>query len=90
MCSAKYWYFVAPMIRLFACEFNNFCEHLLIILGKMGPKNIPRVSPENWLYPSERQFFRAGARKGHQLDPGDMHSVVAIHNAVNEKAWVRR
>lgn len=41
----------------------------------------------NWVYPSERQFFDAMARKSLSPDRRDMRSVVPIHNAVNERAW---
>ena len=39
------------------------------------------------MYPSERQFFSAMKRKGWDPSPDDMRNVVAIHNAVNERAW---
>lgn len=41
----------------------------------------------HWVYPSERQFFDAMARKGHQPQHADMATIVPIHNAVNERAW---
>lgn len=41
----------------------------------------------NWIYPSERMFFEAMRRKGHDPRAGDMQAVVPIHNAVNERAW---
>ncbi|KAL2177302.1 cytochrome c/c1 heme-lyase [Thermothelomyces heterothallicus CBS 202.75] len=41
----------------------------------------------NWVYPSEKQFFEAMKRKGHQAAAEDMKTVVPIHNAVNERAW---
>ncbi|KAI1813614.1 cytochrome c/c1 heme-lyase [Poronia punctata] len=41
----------------------------------------------NWIYPSERMFFEAMKRKGHDPRAADMRTVVPIHNAVNEKAW---
>ena len=40
-----------------------------------------------WMYPSEQQFFNAMARKGWAPREADMAAVVAIHNAVNERAW---
>ncbi|KAI8476202.1 MAG: cytochrome c/c1 heme-lyase [Monoraphidium minutum] len=40
-----------------------------------------------WMYPSEQQFYNAMARKGWEPSEGDMPAVVAIHNAVNERAW---
>lgn len=42
----------------------------------------------NWVYPSEKMFFDAMRRKGHdQVQTADMKTVVPIHNAVNERAW---
>lgn len=41
----------------------------------------------NWIYPSERMFFEAMRRKGHQAHAEDMKTIVPIHNAVNERAW---
>ncbi|KAI0205581.1 cytochrome c/c1 heme-lyase [Astrocystis sublimbata] len=41
----------------------------------------------NWIYPSERMFFEAMKRKGHDPKTADMQTVVPIHNAVNERAW---
>lgn len=41
----------------------------------------------NWVYPSEKMFFDAMKRKGHDARSGDMKTVVPIHNAVNERAW---
>lgn len=49
--------------------------------------SIPSASGKPYFYPSERQFFTAATAKGHQLDPADMDMVIAIHNAVNERAW---
>jgi cytochrome c heme-lyase len=51
--------------------------------------SIPRTNNENWVYPSEAQFYAAMARKKQQQDPNalDMRVVVPIHNAVNERAW---
>lgn len=42
----------------------------------------------NWVYPSEKMFFDAMKRKGHDTRVADMKTVVPIHNAVNERAWV--
>lgn len=42
----------------------------------------------NWVYPSEKMFFDAMKRKGHDTRAADMKTVVPIHNAVNERAWV--
>ncbi|KAL0934502.1 cytochrome c/c1 heme lyase [Colletotrichum truncatum] len=41
----------------------------------------------NWVYPSEKMFFDAMKRKGHDTRAADMATVVPIHNAVNERAW---
>ena len=49
--------------------------------------SIPRTASENWVYPSEAQFFAAMARKQHAPRAADMRVVVPIHNAVNERAW---
>lgn len=45
-------------------------------------------STGNWVYPSEKMFFDAMKRKGHDTQAADMKTVVPIHNAVNERAWV--
>lgn len=45
-----------------------------------GTKNL-------WEYPSPQMFFNAMRRKGYQPSEQDMNMVVAIHNAVNERAW---
>lgn len=56
---------------------------------------------QNWMYPSEKQFYQAMERKVRNLgrfesqidlqgwDPSaeDMPNVVKIHNAVNERVW---
>jgi cytochrome c heme-lyase len=44
-------------------------------------------STGNWIYPSEKMFFDAMKRKGHDARMQDMKTVVPIHNAVNERAW---
>ncbi|KAI9465993.1 cytochrome c/c1 heme-lyase [Lactarius psammicola] len=49
--------------------------------------SIPRNDKENWVYPSEAQFYAAMARKNHDPKAPDMSVVVPIHNAVNERAW---
>ncbi|KAI1855231.1 hypothetical protein JX266_000096 [Neoarthrinium moseri] len=41
----------------------------------------------NWVYPSQKMFFEAMKRKGHDPQAADMATVVPIHNAVNERAW---
>lgn len=42
---------------------------------------------ESWVYPSEQQFYNAMKRKGWNPKEHDMSTVVAIHNAVNERSW---
>lgn len=42
---------------------------------------------ENWVYPSESQFYAAMERKQHNPKAVDMKTLVPIHNAVNEEAW---
>jgi cytochrome c heme-lyase len=49
--------------------------------------SIPKSAGENWVYPSEAQFFAAMARKNHHPQATDMRTIVPIHNAVNERAW---
>ncbi|KLO14226.1 cytochrome C1 heme lyase [Schizopora paradoxa] len=49
--------------------------------------SIPRNESENWVYPSQAQFFAAMARKKHNPRESDMKVIVPIHNAVNERAW---
>jgi cytochrome c heme-lyase len=49
--------------------------------------SIPKSNKENWVYPSEAQFFAAMARKNHHPQAADMKTIVPMHNAVNERAW---
>ncbi|ODV80606.1 cytochrome c and c1 heme-lyase [Suhomyces tanzawaensis NRRL Y-17324] len=50
--------------------------------------SIPRTSAnQNWIYPSQKQFYEAMVRKSWDPKAQDMQTVVPIHNAVNEKAW---
>ncbi|KAI3432225.1 hypothetical protein D9Q98_003787 [Chlorella vulgaris] len=44
-------------------------------------------SDEVWVYPSQQMFYNAMRRKGWTPSEDDMAAVVAIHNAVNERAW---
>ena len=41
-----------------------------------------------WIYPSEQMFFDAMKRKNYDPKTEDMRSIVPIHNAVNERAWM--
>ncbi|CDO96519.1 unnamed protein product [Kluyveromyces dobzhanskii CBS 2104] len=50
--------------------------------------SIPRTgSSDNWVYPSEKQFFEAMKRKNWDPEAVDMKAVVPIHNSVNERVW---
>ena len=55
--------------------------------------SIPTVNEddakETWKYPSPQMFYNAMLRKGWRPQESDMETVVAIHNAVNEKAWAQ-
>jgi len=42
----------------------------------------------NWIYPSEQMFFNAMKRKSYDPNATDMKTIVPIHNAVNERAWM--
>ncbi|PSN63986.1 cytochrome c1 heme lyase [Corynespora cassiicola Philippines] len=42
----------------------------------------------NWIYPSEQMFFNAMKRKSYDPEATDMKTIVPIHNAVNERAWM--
>ena len=44
-------------------------------------------SGKTWVYPSHQQFYNAMKRKGWDPHEEDMPTVVAIHNAVNERCW---
>ena len=51
------------------------------------PAHQEGVGSSNWVYPSPQMFFNAMQRKGWSPKEEDMPAVVAIHNAVNERAW---
>lgn len=51
--------------------------------------SIPRSDRNaNWVYPSEQMFFDAMKRKNFDPEAKDMKSIIPIHNAVNERAWM--
>lgn len=52
------------------------------------PQHQPVDAP-NWTYPSEQMFYNALKRKGYDARDEDIPAVVAIHNAVNERAWAK-
>ncbi|KAL5115044.1 Cytochrome c1 heme lyase [Pleosporales sp. CAS-2024a] len=45
-------------------------------------------STGHWIYPSEQMFFDAMRRKSYDARASDMRTIVPIHNAVNERAWL--
>jgi cytochrome c heme-lyase len=49
--------------------------------------SIPRADGTKWIYPSEKMFFDAMKRKNHKPNERDMHSIIPIHNIVNERVW---
>lgn len=56
--------------------------------NKREISSIPRTGKdENWVYPSQQQFFRAMKRKQWEPEAQDMKAVVPLHNMVNEVAW---
>lgn len=58
--------------------------------AKRQLSSIPRTQSENdqnWVYPSEQQFFQALQRKGKETDSKDVAMIVHIHNEMNEKCW---
>ncbi|GMI46965.1 hypothetical protein TrCOL_g1172 [Triparma columacea] len=43
---------------------------------------------DNWIYPSEQQYFNAVTRKGWKnVKAEDVPMIVKIHNEVNERSW---
>ena len=46
-------------------------------------------SSGKWMYPSEQMFFNAMKRKNYDPKTTDMKTIVPIHNAVNERAWMQ-
>lgn len=42
---------------------------------------------ENWVYPSEQQYYNAMKRKGYSPDERDVPAILFIHNVVNEQGW---
>ncbi|KAK9320644.1 cytochrome c/c1 heme-lyase [Lipomyces orientalis] len=52
------------------------------------PRSKSFTGSSNWVYPSEEMFFNAMKRKNWNPQVQDMKTVVPIHNAVNERAWM--
>jgi cytochrome c heme-lyase len=44
---------------------------------------------DQWVYPSEQQYYNAMKRKGYNVNESDVSAVLAIHNLVNEEGWSR-
>ncbi|KAI3652490.1 hypothetical protein MP228_001915 [Amoeboaphelidium protococcarum] len=44
---------------------------------------------ENWVYPSQKQFYSAMKKKNYNPDEQDMSTIVPIHNLINELAWTK-
>ena len=42
---------------------------------------------ENWVYPSEQQYYNAMKKKGYNPPEKDIGAILAIHNMVNETGW---
>lgn len=51
-------------------------------------KNLEEAG-DNWVYPSQSQFYEAMRRKNHDPKEEDMAVIVPLHNAMNEMAWKR-
>jgi cytochrome c heme-lyase len=55
-------------------------------LSSTDDPTIPSSS-QNWIYPSEQQFYNALVRKGWETPEEEVESMVFIHNHLNEVAW---
>jgi len=44
---------------------------------------------DQWVYPSEQQYYNAMKRKGYEVKESEVSAVLAIHNLVNEEGWSR-
>lgn len=44
---------------------------------------------DNWVYPSEQQYYNAMKRKGYNPSEKDIPVILHIHNVVNEQGWVK-
>ncbi|ODQ80856.1 hypothetical protein BABINDRAFT_7538 [Babjeviella inositovora NRRL Y-12698] len=78
-----------------ACSSDNQGAHQALPNTNNLPiereiSTIPRTGySSNWIYPSQKQFFDAMARKDWSPNAADMKTVVPIHNQVNERAWAQ-
>lgn len=49
---------------------------------------IPRTATnDNWIYPSEKQFYDAMKHKNWNPKTDDMQVIVPLHNSINERVW---
>ncbi|KAI9915497.1 hypothetical protein PsorP6_008509 [Peronosclerospora sorghi] len=55
--------------------------------GDFTPEHQSGTNADKWEYPSEAMYFQAMKRKGWAPNAEQMKTIVAIHNAVNEKSW---
>ncbi|CAG98941.1 cytochrome c1 heme lyase CYT2 [Kluyveromyces lactis] len=87
----------APIISIITedveCSSDEIPEHPKYTTAVNLPterekSSIPRTgTSDNWVYPSEKQFFEAMKRKNWDPEAVDMKAVVPIHNSVNERVW---
>ena len=54
----------------------------------VNTKQTENTDETKWIYPSEQMFFNAMKRKGWGPKENDMPAIIAIHNGVNERAWL--
>jgi cytochrome c heme-lyase len=63
-------------------------EQTISLPVEREPSSIPKGSGEgNWEYPSPQQMYNALLRKGGEVDPTAVESMVSVHNFLNEGAW---
>ena len=51
-----------------------------------SPEHQPKGANQ-WVYPSEQQYYNAMKRKGYNPEEKDVPVILAIHNMVNEQGW---
>ena len=55
--------------------------------GDFKPQHQPQQEVDNWVYPSEQQYYNAMTKKGYNPSPNDVPAILFIHNHVNEEGW---
>jgi cytochrome c heme-lyase len=75
-----------------ACPMNSNASEMqpnsLNLSKERVTSSIPMATKnQNWIYPSEQMFFDAMKRKNKNPQERDMHTIIPIHNAVNEQVW---